>query len=221
MARVDVSLPNKNHLVVGISGSGKSSWVKRRVQRVPRLFVWDPDGEYEAARYSTKTEFIEAVKKCYSTSGGTIAHARTIERRFRLALSVDPTPQNFEFFCRTVLTVAHAKFPVTVVAEEIADCTTPQKASVHWGRLCRRGRKYNVQLFAVTQRPSECDKTIYSQSAFKWLGYMDNEADHARLGKLCGLPAEFLAEIPPLKFFFKTPGPVKNYKLQSVRIPNG
>lgn len=205
MAKIDVRLPNKNHLVIGTSGSGKSTWVKRQVKTARRLLIWDPDGEYPVNCYSKKTEFIRGLSKCYSTPQSAIGHRGAIVP-VRLALAVEPTAKNFEWFCSVAFALADARRPLVVVAEEIADVTSPGKAGPWWGRLCRRGRKYGVTLYAITQRPAECDKTIYSQAAHKWIGFMDNEADQSRLAKLCGIAAARVGALKPLQYLYKQPG---------------
>ncbi len=54
---------------------------------------------------------------------------------------------------------------LTVIVEELADVTTPQKAPESWGVLLRRGRKYGISTYAVTQRIQEIDKTIIGNMA--------------------------------------------------------
>ena len=231
--RVDVSLPNRNHLVIGISGSGKSTWTKQQVRKARRLLVWDPDGEYQVNRYSSKSAFLDAVMNSYRVPNFPIGNeiSQTKEQptignrisystnpRYRLGLSIDPTPANFEWFAQVCMTVAHARYPIVVVAEEIADVTSVGKAGVSWGTLCRRGRKYGIQLYAITQRPAECDKTIYSQAAFKWLGYMDNETDQKRMAQLFGIDHKRVAGIQPLQYLYKQPGVNKELKIEKLKF---
>lgn len=194
---IDVSLDNRNHLVTATSGGGKSTWVKRQVRGARRLLVWDPDGEYSGIvqTHTTRSTFIAALRKRCGRSSP-----------MRLGLTVDPTEAAFEWWAAAVFAVACATRPMVVVAEEIADVTRTAKASTAWGQLVRRGRKYGVQLFAVTQRPAECDKTIYSQTAYKWVGVLESEADRKRLASLIGIRPEVLAELKPLECYYKRPG---------------
>lgn len=49
----------------------------------------------------------------------------------------------------------------SIVAEELADVTSPAKAPEGWGMLIRRCRKYGGDVYGITQRPAESDKTLF------------------------------------------------------------
>lgn len=185
---------NKHHLVIGTSGSGKTSWVKSWALKGPRVIAWDPDCDYDLPRVHSAAALARVL---IAAKGGQV----------KVALSVDPTPARFEEFCRVVWAYICSSRPCVVIAEEIADVTPPGKAGVYWGMLCRRGRKYGAQLVAVTQRPAECDKTIYSQAATKWVGVLDNEIDRKRLAGLLSLRVDDLTALHPLEYYLKETGP--------------
>ncbi len=205
--RQDTSLPNNHHLVISTSGGGKSTWLKARpeIKRARRLLAWDPDEEYNLPHYRSAPEFLAAVK---AAGSGPI----------RAALSVDPTREAFEWWAGVVFAVASSDRPSVALAEEIADVTTVSKASKRWGMLCRRGRKYGVTIYAVTQRPEECDKTIYSQAAYKWVGFIEDENTIKRVARVVKVPAEEVAALEPLQFILKGPGP-GNIERGRVRVP--
>jgi len=200
-------LKNRHHLIAATSGGGKSAWLKDKVKNAKRLIVWDPDEEYKAVRYRTRSEFVRALYAAINSGQG-----------YKLALSVDAIPGNFDWFCRVVWAVADCRRQIVVVAEEIADVTTTAKALPAWGTLCRRGRKYGLIIYAVTQRPAECDKTIYSQAAYKWVGILENEADRKRLSSLIGASVADLGALNPLEYYLKSPG-ANPPKKGVVKIP--
>jgi hypothetical protein len=192
MARIDVSLPNRNHVVIGFSGSGKSTFIKQQTKRARRLLVWDPDEEYDVTHYRSRSAFGAAL---LASNGGPI----------RAGLSVDATPAAFEWFCTKVLAVMSADRPYAVVVEEINDVTRPGKAGDAWGKVCRRARKYGLQWFAATQRPQEMDKTTLTQGAFKWVGLLVDEDDMAYVARRCRLPLTDVQALKGFEYLYSTP----------------
>jgi len=162
--RQDASLPNKNILIVGASGSGKSSYMRKHINfKQKRIVAWDPDEDFTLPRVRDMATFKKLVKK---SGFGAI----------RVALTVNPTEEAFEEFCALVFAICHQAAPMQIIADEIADVTRVAKASPHWGQLCRKVRKYGGFLAAATQRPQEADKTIFNQVNTKWCGVLASNA---------------------------------------------
>jgi GTPase SAR1 family protein len=162
--RQDASLPNLNMLVIGASGSGKSSFLRQEIDfKQPRIIAWDPDEDFTLPRVRDMATF---KKMCMRYGFGPI----------RVALTVNPTEESFEEFAGLVYAICHAKAPMTILADEIADVTRIGKASPNWGQLCRKVRKYGGRLVACTQRPQEADKTIFNQAKIKWCGALSSQA---------------------------------------------
>ena len=101
------------------------------------------------------------------------------------------------------MTIAHASRPVTAIIEEIADVTRQGKASPPWGTLSRRGRKYGVQFYAVTQRPAEIDKTAYGQCSRVWSGRMFGEGDQKRAAALTGVRIDAIKALRVPWYFYR------------------
>lgn len=205
----DVSLPNRHHVVVGASGSGKSSWLRSlpELAKARRFIAWDPDQDHKCHHCTSRAEFARTLK-------GAVASGKP----FRVGLCIDPTPANFEFFCRCVWAIASADALVHCVVEELADVTTSGKASATWGQMIRRGRKYGLVLYAVTQRPAEIDKTTYSQCVNRWCGRLDNEIDAKRMAQLLNVPPQRVSELEPLQFLYR--GPMDRQPIEGkVKIP--
>lgn len=184
MSKVNTQLENTHEYIMGGSGSGKSFYVKSQIKDAPRLIIFDPDDEYgelanvEAfAKPSALFEYIDGRDK------------------FRVRLVRNGKPF-FDWLCGVVLYMGHCVF----VAEEIADVTSVSKAGEHWGALVRRGRKYGVKIFAVSQRPSEADKTIFTQVNKLRTGRLDGEGDQKRVAHNMGVPAETVMNLQPLDF---------------------
>jgi len=184
---VDTSKSAKIVVVTGSSGSGKSLWVKKQVRRARRLIVWDIDDEYSQSisaivRFTSIKALVSAVKK-----------AKTGKFAFVGKVS------DFEMFCR----VAFAWANCTCVVEELADVTMPAKAPEGWGQLVRRGRKYGIEIYAITQRPSESDKTIIGNASIIHAGRMNRAQDRAYMAKEMDMRLEVINDLKPLEFVEK------------------
>lgn len=185
MSKVNTQLENTHEYVMGGSGSGKSYYVKSQVKTAPRLIIFDPDDEYgelsDVVAFSKLTELFEYIDG---------------RNQFRVRL-VRNGKAFFDWLCGVVMYMGNCAF----VAEEIADVTSVSKAGEHWGALVRRGRKYGVKIFAVSQRPSEADKTIFTQVNKLRVGRLDGEGDQKRVAHNMGLPVESVMNLQPLDFF--------------------
>lgn len=183
----NADLPNRHTVVAGRSGSRKTTWVKRQVKNARRLIVWDPHEDYPVARYTSLAAFIRAIRQPGPLQAG---------------LTVDATPAAFERWCRAVRLVLSADQPTVVVAEEIAEVTSPSKASPEWGKLARGSRKFGATLYAVTQRPQESDKTIYTQAETLWVGRVAQK-DRAYLAKELEVEKDRLDQLKKGEYLYK------------------
>jgi len=169
--RMNPRLTNNNHIVVGASGSGKSAWLRQNIDfKQNRIIAYDPDEDFRLPRVRDIKTFI---KLCKKQGFGKI----------RCALTVSQTEENFEIFSQMALAIAHHQAPMTILADEIAGVTRIGKGSEHWGELCRRVRKYGGTLYAATQRPEECDKTVFNQCPNKWVGALGSKSAYKKMAE--------------------------------------
>jgi len=169
-------------VVCGSSGSGKSLWVKKRVARSRRLVVWDPAGEYYRVGCISIMCARDLVRALCAKSG-----------RFAY---VAPTLSHFDFFCRAAYSWGHCD----VVAEELADVTTPGKAPAGWGMVVRRGRHQALTVYAVTQRPAESDKTAIGNATLIHCCRLKRDADRVYMAREMGVEKKILDALQPLEF---------------------
>ena len=209
MKKRDPSLQNKHHLIIGTSGSGKSSWLRQRaeIKNARRVLAWDPDEDHKLTHYHSVAQFIQAVKRA---GGGPI----------RAGLTVDPTPDNFERYCAVLFAVASSTRPTVAIVEEISAVTSPGRAPRSWGIVVRQGRKYGIQLYAVTQRPAECDKTVLNNTPYKWVGAVEPE-DRQRVARILGVDVEKIAGLKHttsgIEYLYKAPG--AEVQKKTLRFP--
>jgi hypothetical protein len=142
------------YAVTGATRTGKTTWVVERVRSRRRLLVWDSAGEFADLHRCERITSIAA-----------LARAATDRRARRLGLIVPATPENFEAFCRVAMIFVQLHEDACVVVEELADVTSPNKAPAAWGVLTRRGLRYGPDIYFLTQRPSESDKTSFGNAS--------------------------------------------------------
>ena len=184
---------NKHILVLGKSGSGKTYWLKHLPmvkRRGVRLLVWDPYESHDCIYFHDRRQFAKHV-----------AMAVKAGRGFRLGLSVHPTPEAFEWFCRIAWAALDGSKETVIIVEELGDVSRPGKAGQEWGRLVRVGRKFGAVLLPVSQRPQEIDKTLFTQVSRVWCGLV-SAYDQPYVEKHLGLERGALGTIKPGSFEF-------------------
>jgi hypothetical protein len=178
--------------VAGASRSGKTLWTAQRVARVRRVLVWDLLGEwstrYRCARVESFTEL-----------------AARIDTRARLAFhrpgmaapSRDGKPSDFETFCRLAFCWLRLA-PGALVIEETASVTHAGKAPAAWGDVVRMSLRYGVELYALTQRPAESDKTAFGNASVVHAGRFTMPRDRATIADYLDVPVATVAALRPL-----------------------
>lgn len=177
---IDVSLGSRITTVVGMSRSGKSAYVKRQVKTARRLLVWDPDGEFVDAGITrpltTRQQLLQVVS---GTRAGRFSFIAPVRR------------DEFNFWSLAVL---HWRDCVAV-AEETSDVTSPGKAPEQWGQLIRKGAKRGIELYGITQAPSESDKTILRQARFVVCFMLGRDVDRAYMAAELDIPKDRLQQL--------------------------
>lgn len=167
-------------VVCGASGSGKTAYVLGRLRAHPRAWVWDMKAEYGREKgwrtLERPADLIRAAREGWPR----VAFAGT-------------SPAQFDLWCRAAHVAAGLHGGLALVAEELADVTTPGKAPLAWGIIVRRGRDRDMHVWAVTQRPSETDKTVLGNRTLLRIGRTPAAQDAEYLSKQLGgkvTPAE-------------------------------
>lgn len=183
-------------VATGKSRSGKSAWVKQQLEKLlnklGRVVVFDIKGEYsEAMGYRQVSGLHDLADLLQKSTGDLMVAYQPLNPK-----------KEFGLWAKMVFTWGKMK-PCVAVAEEIADVTSPGKAPDGWGQLCRQGLGFGIWIFAITQRPSESDKTAMGNASVihccqmaraKDRQYMAEELD-VELSRLTALRADKKAEI--------------------------
>lgn len=180
------------YVIAGASRSGKTAWTRRALAKAGRVIVWDPEDQWAQLpgfrKITRRADLLAAcqkpgpVKLAY-VAGGDLVGA-------------------FDFFAGCAYYAGrYVDTQLDVVAEELADVTTPSKAPGNWGILLRRGMKRGISIWAISQRWAEADKTavgnasdfvIFRQSSGDDVRYLSRKTriDEAEMGGL--VPLQFV-----------------------------
>jgi hypothetical protein len=181
------------YVISGASRSGKTAWTTRAVARAPRVMAWDPEDQWSQLRgwrkVTTRKALAEAMAKpgpmkvAYVTGG-------------KLA-------EEFEFWAACVMYAGRYVEPLSAIAEELADVSTPSKAPQSWGMLIRRGLKRGITIYAISQRWAEADKTAVG-NASEFILFRQSSGDDVRyLVRKARVPEDQLAGLAQLEYLQK------------------
>lgn len=142
-------------VVSGATRSGKTAWVRKETRPAKRIAAWDPEDQWAELpgwkKVTTRAQLRDALTKpgplkVAYVAGGDLA-------------------DEFDFWAQMVMYAGRYVAPLDSIAEELADVTTPSKAPGHWGILLRRGLKRGINIFAISQRWNEADKTAVGNAS--------------------------------------------------------
>lgn len=169
-------------VVCGSSRSGKTVFVWTELAQYSRVLVWDIEGQYTGPgwqRFTRQKALADHLAKVGS-------------RPAKIAYTGPPGDFGFWADCAFVWgRVA----PSAIVAEEIADVTNPGKAPAQWGMLLRRILKHGSTVYAITQRPSESDKTAIGNATKIHVCRMTRAQDRRYMAAEIDVPVDALLEL--------------------------
>jgi hypothetical protein len=199
-------LENRNHLYLACSGGGKSQALRQNPDipgRGARVLLWDIDHDHQGQHFEEIRDFLKAVRAGIRSGRG-----------FRIGYCGADTPENFEAFCAIVWAVLDGTQATHVIIEELADAApSTGKALPNFGRLLRKGRKFNARLHVTSQRGAEIPKTAYTQCLYKYIGQQEG-SDVKRMADIAGVSPGEIKQLNPLEFFLKSPGPEPGRKIK-------
>ncbi|MBI1676961.1 hypothetical protein [Shewanella sp. DW31] len=190
--RVDVSRKADVRVVCGATGSAKSSYVKAELKRLKcsRVIIWDPVDEYGELNGIVKVTSAAALVDLLRRYPKGALKVRFVTTNFKL----------FEVWAQCAFSWCNA----AVVAEEIADVTSPSKAPPWWGQVIRKGRARGLApIFALTQRPAESDKTALGNATIIRCGRLSRAADRRMMAAEMDISPSVLAKLVPLDYVMK------------------
>ncbi len=156
-----------------------------------RLLVWDSAGEFaDLHRCRRVATFKELANLVLSTA----APARIAFQPLRV------DREYFEVWCRFASIFVRNHHPATVVVEELADVTSPNKAPAPWGELIRKGLRYGPDIYVLTQRPAESDKTSIGNASVLHVHQCALEIDVKYMAAQLRVPVDQVDSLMPFEF---------------------
>jgi hypothetical protein len=149
-------------LLVGKTGSGKTSKALRLVEDRTRLIMFDTTGH----DYSDGVVF-------YDLPSLTAFWQRVYRRSFRLIYRPMDPRREFEEICR----LAFLCQDVTVIAEELTSLCDAQTIGPELRKLIMRGRHVDVTFIGLMQRPKGIHRDITSQASEIYMFIVDEPGD--------------------------------------------
>ena len=193
ISRTDERIKPEHHCIIGATGSGKTQFIKRHpwYTKMPRVIAWDPEESYSGLNtYRTRRGFERKLRQV----GFNALRARVV---------MNPTPENFEWFCELIWSIGHQANPMMLICEELADVCQPGKAGYWWGQVLRKGRKYGIKIIGVSQRPQEVDKTFFNSCLVKWCGILGSANDRRYMAQVMDLTVNELAPVQECEFYIR------------------
>lgn len=180
--------------VLGASGSGKSTFIKRQITkaRPARLLIWDPMQEYG--------EF----GQCVASLGELVAMI-TSAKRNRFALVFRPShdekqrAKQFDVFCG----IAMAAGQLVLVVEELKFVTKPSWAPVRWAQVTMTGRHKGLKVIGASQRPASIDKDFLGNCTVIHTGRLAYAEDVRAVAKGMQIDEAAIAALLPLDWIEK------------------
>lgn len=150
------------YFVAGASRSGKSKYTRKLLAKRKKILVWDVKDEYarpwdKAKKRPDRTKILRGWIITRTKADLIKALNQKIDKNFKIC-HVSDNMSDFDYWARCAY--AYGKVTeIDIVAEELADVTNPSKAPQGWGNVCRKLLGFGCNVYAITQRPAESDKT--------------------------------------------------------------
>jgi hypothetical protein len=138
--------------VIGASGTGKGVFIKWHLKREKpaRLLCWDFKNEYN--EFAKAVPSLEHMRQAMLKAKGGDLRLRYVPR----GAGEKALRKEFEGFCELVYAFGHC----TMIAEELANVTTPGWAPGAWRKMTTSGRHEAVHIIGATQTPALVDKSF-------------------------------------------------------------
>lgn len=177
------------YVIAGASRCGKTTLTAREVRRAGRIMAWDPEAQWCElpgwVKVTSRTDLLAWAQK---------------KGRYKVAfVAGGDLKDGFDFWAGCVMYAGRYFGPLVCIAEELADVTTPNKAPGNWGILLRRGLKRGIDIYAISQRWAEADKTAIGNATEYWCFSMGGD-DIEYMSRKTRIPVDDLEGLRKFEF---------------------
>jgi ABC-type dipeptide/oligopeptide/nickel transport system ATPase component len=188
--------------VMGGSGSGKSTYIKREIKRLKpkRLMVFDIMNEY--------SDFGSPMDTCQAL----VNHCQKPSFKVIFKPSSEHIKSQFDFFCKLAFTLGD----LVMVVEELNRVTTATKAPPAWQDCTSRGRHKGLSIYGASQRPAALDKDFFSNATKIRTGRLNFAGDIKTLSNVLKVQNSDVDTLKPLEYIERdmTTGVIRFGKLK-------
>lgn len=181
--------------VLGASGTGKSTYVKKHIGRPKdgRLLIFDVMHEYGSFGqvFTRSGELVTAIMQAGEKG----------KFRYVFQPSTNPAARGaqFDLLCG----VAHAAGNLSFIAEELRFVTTPSRAPVRWAGVSLTGRHKGLSVIGTSQRPASIDKDFLGNATIIRTGRLVYPQDVKAVATVMQIDPAEIAALPDLHFIEK------------------
>lgn len=173
-----MSVENKSLVwaVMGTTGSGKGTFIKKKLQleKPKRLIILDPMKEYQ--QFAPLTD---STKDVYQASK---------KSSFKIALWVDlKKPEKIKEQFKFISDLAYDLGNVWYVIDELSIFTSATYAAPEWQNCSFRGRHRGMTIIGASQRPTSIDKDFLSMASFIVSSRITYEPDQKKVAASLGV----------------------------------
>lgn len=177
-------------VVGGASQTGKTTYTVNQVKKLDRVIVWDTEDQWSVLpgfkKITSKAELLQAIQK---------------KGKARIAfVPSGDIKKIFDLWAGCAYYWGRYHGGCVVVAEELADVTSPGKAPGNWGILIRRGLKRGISIYAISQRWAEADKTAVGNASEFVCFRMSSVLDIDYIAKRTRIDSAPLLALKPYEF---------------------
>jgi hypothetical protein len=178
------------YVIAGASRSGKTAWTRKATAKEKRVMAWDPEAQWcDLPGYTKATTRAQLLQLAQQPGPLRVAY-----------VAGGKLGEEFEYFAGCAFYAGRYLGGLAVIAEELADVTTPAKAPGNWGILLRRGLKRGITIYAISQRWSEADKTAVGNASDFVIFRQSSGDDVAYLARKTRIGADRLGALKPLEW---------------------
>jgi len=190
-------LSNHHAFVVGMSGCGKTSFVKKKLLKsTDQVAIYDPKREYQGQLAGRQVRSYDRLKDFARA----LLAGRKTTQGFKIAYRPnEPSVADFDNYCRVVWAAGNGrhKKALKTINEEVAEygSTGAGKATGYFGKLLRLSRAYGIHTINVFQRGQEVSKTIIDNCEYACIMMQKTPKSAKYLDELTGVPVNEIAEL--------------------------
>lgn len=190
--------------IFGATGAGKTSYVMECLKRdnPDRLLIWDTKGEFAREGYATPVYSVKEALEAMRRPTFRIAYKPSLPATITAGKAARAMRDQFGLFCLG----AFAAKNLTLVAEELAETTTPNVAPYGWMKCTTQGRTEGLTIYGLSQQPASVDKQFFANCSKIRTGRLNFDAHIVTMANLLGVPKDEIRGLLPLHYVERAMG---------------